>query len=140
MSITIRPAKKTDSASILQLINDLARYEKAHDQVEITAETLVNDGFGSNPKFCCLVAELENVVVGMALTYPRYSTWKGAYIYLEDLVVDANFRNRGIGGLLLKAVIGKAAENNSARLEWQVLDWNEPAISFYRKFNASFDN
>ena len=140
MSVTIRQATKADCAAILQLIKDLALYEKAPDQVEITLAQLTADGFGDSPKFECLVAEHTDLVVGMAITYPRYSTWKGAYTYLEDLVVDSLHRNQGIGSLLLNAVIASAVKNGSARLEWQVLEWNEPALEFYKKFNASFDN
>lgn len=140
MSVTIRQATKADCGSILRLIKDLARYEKAPDQVEMTLAQLTDDGFGNSPKFECLVAEYEDIVVGMAITYPRYSTWKGAYTYLEDLVVDSEHRNQGVGSLLLKAVIASAVKNRSARLEWQVLDWNEPALAFYKKFNASFDS
>lgn len=140
MSVTIRPARKEDAERILELIHDLAEYEKALDQVDLTSEQIAQDGLGQQQKFSCLVAEIDGLIVGMALTYPRYSTWKGAYTYLEDLIVDANFRQQGIGTLLLQAVIEEAGQNQSARLEWQVLDWNESAISFYRKFNASFDN
>lgn len=140
MSVTIRPARKEDSDRILELIRDLADYEKALDQVVLTSEQIAEDGFSDQPKFNCLIAEIDGLIVGMALTYPRYSTWKGAYTYLEDLIVDANYRQQGIGTLLLKSVIEEAGHRQSARLEWQVLDWNEPAIAFYRKFNASFDN
>lgn len=140
MSVTIRQARKEDADRIIELIRDLAEYEKALDQVVLTTEQIAVDGFADQPKFSCLVAEFDGLIVGMALTYPRYSTWKGAYTYLEDLIVDANYRQQGIGTLLLKSVIEEAGQRQSARLEWQVLDWNEPAIAFYRKFNASFDN
>ena len=140
MSVIIRRAKKEDCAHILRMIRDLAEYENALHQVELTVEMLESQGFDESPEFSCIVAEVDRNVVGMALTYPRYSTWKGPYTYLEDLMVDSNFRNQGIGTLLLEAVINEASEKKSARLEWQVLDWNESAIAFYRKFNASFDN
>jgi len=129
-----------DASTILRLIRDLARYEKAEKEVVITTETLINDGFENGRSFECTVAEIDGNVVGVALYYPRYSTWKGKYLYLEDLIVMERERGKGIGSALLKEVITIAKAQNAARLEWQVLDWNKGAIRFYEKVGATLDN
>lgn len=139
IEVVIRKSNSQDSEAILDLIMELARYEKSLAQVKITAEILAKDGYGDKPEFECFVAEKQGKVVGMALFYPRYSTWKGKYLYLEDLIVTESYRGKGIGKALLDQVIAIAKERNSARLEWQVLDWNTPAIDFYKKYEADFD-
>lgn len=123
----------------LELIRELAAYEHAEGEVELTVEQLEADGFGESPKFKILIAEFDGEIAGMALLYPRYSTWKGATLYLEDLVVHHSFRGKGIGGALLEAIQRFALKGNVKRLEWQVLDWNERAITFYERMGASLD-
>ncbi len=137
--VTIREGKKSDCPEVLQLIHELAVYEKAADQVEVTLDELIEDGFGPNAIFRLLVAELDQKVIGIALYYTKYSTWKGKCIYLEDLIVTEKHRGVGAGKLLFEALIKIAAEQNAGRMEWQVLDWNEPAIGFYKKYNAELD-
>lgn len=138
-AVTIRKGRKEDVSSVFGLIKELALYEKAPEQVTLSAEELENDGFGTNPIYGLFVAELESKIVGIALFYEKYSTWQGKCIYLEDIVVTENQRGKGIGHQLFQAVIGVAKERNSARMEWQVLDWNVPAINFYKKYNANLD-
>ena len=140
MNYSIAFASQADIPEILNLIKQLAVYEKAAQEVTVDEAVLLRDGFGKDKIFDCFVARTEeNSIVGMALYYTKYSTWKGRCIYLEDIIVDASFRGLGIGKALFKAVYGVARDLNSGRLEWQVLDWNEPAIGFYRRFNAQFD-
>lgn len=138
-TIAVRAGEKKDVVAVLGLIKELALYEKAPQEVTITLEDLVTDGFGSNPIYGLFVAEKEDALVGMALYYEKYSTWKGRSLYLEDIVVTEKQRGQGIGQALFEAVIGVAKERNSARMEWQVLDWNKPAINFYKKYNANLD-
>ena len=115
-------------------------YEKAGNEVVVTLEQLEEDGFGSSKVFDFLVAENQQQIIGMALFYTKYSTWKGKCIYLEDIIVQEQYRGMGIGKKLMKELISIAAERNAGRLEWQVLDWNEPAIHFYKSINALLDN
>jgi len=122
------------------LIKELAVYEKAGNEVVVTLEQLEEDGFGSSKVFDFLVAENQQQIIGMALFYTKYSTWKGKCIYLEDIIVQEQYRGMGIGKKLMKELISIAAERNAGRLEWQVLDWNEPAIHFYKSINALLDN
>ncbi len=136
---TIRKGTSEDVPAAYRLIKELALYEKAPEQVTITLEELVADGFGENPIYGLFVAEVDTEVIGIALYYEKYSTWQGRCIYLEDIVVTESERGKGIGHQLFQAVIGVAKERNSARMEWQVLDWNEPAINFYKKYNANLD-
>ncbi len=137
--VTIRKGDKEDLPNALRLIKELALYEKAPEQVTLTLEELEHDGFGPNPIYGLFVAEFERQVLGIALYYEKYSTWQGRCIYLEDIIVTKSQRGKGIGHQLFQAVIGVAKERNSARMEWQVLDWNEPAINFYEKYNANLD-
>ncbi len=137
MDYQIRPALKTDMPAVLRLIQQLATYEKEPDAVEITVEDLENDGFGPHPIFKCHVLEKDQEVVGIALFYFRYSTWKGKTIHLEDLVIDLHHRHRGYGEALLKSVIAYAATQKVRRVEWAVLDWNTPAMKLYEKMGAS---
>lgn len=137
--VTIREGKKSDCPAALQLIHELAVYEKAADQVEVTLEELEADGFSPTAIYRLLVAEIDEKVIGIALYYTKYSTWKGKCIYLEDLIVTEKYRGVGAGKLLFEALIKIAAEQNAGRMEWQVLDWNEPAIGFYKKYDAELD-
>ncbi len=137
MSFTIRDGKKEDLPSVLKLIKELAHFEKESDAVIVTVEDLEKDGFGKNPLFQFFVAEMENEIVGMSLFYPRYSTWKGPTIHLEDLIVTEEKRGLKIGGALYKKVIEYGYNNGVQRIEWAVLDWNEPAIAFYESTGAT---
>ncbi len=139
MAVIIRKGKKEDCNTVLELINELAVYEKAADQVEVSIQDLEEDGFGKNAIYNLLVAEKDNVIIGIALYYTKYSTWKGKCIYLEDLIVTEKERGIGVGKMLFEELIKIAAAQNSGRMEWQVLDWNEPAINFYKKYNAELD-
>lgn len=139
MSIVIRDAVRGDVPAMFELIKELALYEKAPEQVTNTVEQMYIDGFGENPIFGTIVSEVDGEIVGMALYYYRYSTWKGKRLYLEDLIVSETMRGRGLGEKLLNAIIEKARQTACTGLMWQVLDWNEPAINFYKKFGARFD-
>lgn len=136
-TVHIKPVEKQHLRGCLALINELALYEKAPDEVDITLEVLEEDF--RLKRFQAFVAEREGEVLGMALYYPIYSTWKGHSIHLEDLVVLPQHRRMGIGKQLLKAVIEEAKTQNVGRLQWQVLDWNLPAIEFYKQYGAELD-
>ena len=125
---------------VLELIKELALYEKAPDEVLISEETLLEDGFGPNKLFDTLVAETDNEIVGMLLYYPVFSTWKGRSIYLEDFVVADSHRRKGIGQLLIDALVQEARSAKAKKIRWQVLDWNSPAIEFYKKISATLEN
>jgi len=135
----IRKGTKEDLPQLLELIHELAIYEKAPHEVEITLEQLQEDGFGEKPVYEFFVAEDDSKIVGVALYYFRYSTWKGKAVYLEDLVVRESERGKGYGQLLLDAIIKEAKRTNARQVRWQVLDWNEPAINFYKKLGADLD-
>ena len=122
--------------SVLELIQELATFEKEPDAVVVTVDDLVRDGFSENPLFQCFVAEVDNEIIGMALYYNRYSTWKGKTIHLEDLIVKENKRGTGAGFALYKEIIKQGKSENVRRIEWNVLDWNTPAIDFYEKSGA----
>jgi GNAT superfamily N-acetyltransferase len=139
MELKIRNAIKEDVPFILELIKELAVFEKKPEEVVISEDMLLRDGFGIHPLYHCFVAEHEGVIVGLALTYKKYSTWKGPCIFLEDIIVRQSFRRSGIGRRLFEEVIAYASSQNAGRLEWQVLDWNKTAISFYKKFGVEFD-
>lgn len=139
MQITIRKSTKEDMPAVHQLISELALYEKAPHEVTNTVEDMIRDGFSEHPIFHCLVAEINNEVKGMAIYFIKYSTWKGKGIYLDDIVITEPMRGKGIGKLLFDAVIKESKLMNAKQLHWQVLDWNEPAINFYKKFDANFD-
>ena len=132
----IRKATKNDMPSVLELIQELATFEKEPDAVVVTVDDLIRDGFSENPLFQCFVAEEENEIIGMALYYYRYSTWKGKTIHLEDLIVKENKRGTGAGFALYKEIIKQGKTDNVRRIEWNVLDWNTPAIDFYEKSGA----
>ncbi|EDP72600.1 GCN5-related N-acetyltransferase [Flavobacteriales bacterium ALC-1] len=132
-----RLATKQDMPRVLELINELAVFEKEPDAVEITIENLNNDGFSDHPKFRCFVIEVEKIVEGIALVYPRYSTWKGEVLHLEDLIVSQSQRGKGLGTKLLDSVVKYGKEIGVKRISWEVIDWNEPAIDFYEKKGAN---
>jgi GNAT superfamily N-acetyltransferase len=136
MDFSIRDAKKEDMGQVLQLVQELAAFENEDNAVEVTKEDLVKDGFGENKRFHCFVAEKEEEMVGIALVYPRYSTWKGPVIHLEDLIVSEKMRGSGLGTALLNEVVKYGHKLGVRRICWEVLDWNEPAIKFYEKKGA----
>lgn len=136
MNFNIRKSKKSDMPEVLQLIKELAIYEKEPDAVEITVKDLETDGFGNTPQFQCFVGEINNKIEGIALVYNRYSTWKGRALHLEDLIVRENMRGSGLGTALLNEVIKYGHSLGVKRINWEVLDWNEPAISFYENKGA----
>jgi len=137
MSLKLRKAVKADMGSVLILIKELATFEKEPEAVEVTVDELIKDGFGESPAFKVFVAELDNKIVGMALFYQRYSTWKGKSIHLEDLVVQEDHRGKGIGNALYTKVLKYAYVHNFKRVVWDVLDWNMVAIDFYKSTGAS---
>lgn len=139
MATTIRQGKKEDLPAALELIHELARYEKAPDEVINTVEMMEKDGFGPRPIYDFIVAEEEGKIVGMSMYYYRYSTWKGKKLHLEDLIVTESRRGSGIGKLLFDRTVEIAKETDCKAMMWQVLDWNEPAIHFYKKYDAHFN-
>ncbi|WP_316798504.1 GNAT family N-acetyltransferase [Pedobacter frigidisoli] len=140
MNLNIRIAVKEDCLRILELINELAIYENAPDEVTVELNHFIDAGFGSNPVWKAFVAEVDGLVVGFALFYTRYSTWKGSRLYLEDFIVTEDMRGKGIGKVLFEKVIEESKNGNYNGMVWQVLDWNEPAINFYNKYNASLES
>jgi GNAT superfamily N-acetyltransferase len=140
MKFQLRPAKESDLPEVLSLIMELATYEKAPEEVTITLDDLKKDGFGERPLFEIIILEEENQIIGMALYFISYSTWKGKCIYLEDIIIRESHRGKGYGKLLFEAVISKSKSFGAKRISWQVLSWNEPAINFYKKYNASVNN
>ncbi len=140
MDFTVRLGEKKDMQSVLDLITELAVFEKEPDAVEITVEDLVRDGFSTNPKFKIYVAEQENTIIGIALFYERYSTWKGRAIHLEDLIVTKSKQKIGAGKALYTAVLKYALDNNFNRVAWEVIDWNTNAIDFYKSTGATYLN
>ncbi|MDJ1480351.1 GNAT family N-acetyltransferase [Cytophagaceae bacterium YF14B1] len=137
--IIIRKGTPEDIPSMLRLVKELAEYEKAPDEVENTEEKMLEDGFGPQPVYGLIVAELEKEIVGISVYYFRYSTWKGKRLYLEDIVVTEPHRGKKIGRMLFNATMQVSLETNCNGMLWQVLDWNTPAIEFYKKYNAHFD-
>ena len=138
-NITIRRAIKEDCLRLLELIQELADYEKAPNEVTVTLQHFEESGFGNNPVWWAFVAEVEGRIQGFALYYIRYSTWKGQRMYLEDIVVTEKMRCKGLGSKLFNRLIEEGKEKKFHGIVWQVLEWNEPAINFYKKYNASFD-
>ncbi|MBU0696156.1 MAG: GNAT family N-acetyltransferase, partial [Bacteroidetes bacterium] len=136
MSVQIRYAVKADCERMLELINELAVYEKAPDEVTVTLAHFMDAGFGEKPVWKAFVAEVDDKIEGFSLFYIRYSTWKGCRLYLEDFIVTEKMRGQGIGKLLFERTIQEAKENNYAGMVWQVLDWNEPALNFYHKYQS----
>ena len=138
--IIIRKAESHDCPRLLELIKELALYEKAPNEVTVSLAHFIESGFGANPVWWGFVAEKNNVVCGFALYYIRYSTWKGQRMYLEDFYVVPEMRREGIGALLFEKLIEEGKQKNLAGMVWQALEWNETALNFYRKYKASFDN
>jgi GNAT superfamily N-acetyltransferase len=139
MNIIIRKAVKEDCPRLLELVRELALYEKAPQEVTVTLQHFEESGFGPSPVWWAFAAEADGKVEGFALYYIRYSTWKGQRMYLEDILVTEKMRGKGIGKLLMDRLIVEAREKKFTGMMWQVLDWNEPAINFYKKYNAKFD-
>lgn len=139
MTISLRKGVKSDLSAALELIKELALYENAPDEVSVTVEDMERDGFGEDPVFYFFVAEVAGEIVGISLYYVKYSTWKGKCIFLEDIIVTEQFRKQGVGKKLFDEVVKVSKEQNVQRLEWQVLEWNEPAIRFYEKINSNLD-
>lgn len=139
MEITIRRAQKEDCVRLLELVTELAIYERAPNDVTVSLEHFIESGFGKQPVWWAFVAEENGSILGFALYYIRYSTWKGQAMYLEDIIVTEQARGKGIGKLLFDRLIEEAKEKKFNRITWQVLEWNEPAINFYKKYNTVFD-
>ena len=141
MNVIIRPAEKRDCKRIMELVQELAEYERAGDKVIVDFSHFVESGFGEHPVWWAFVAEADGKVEGFALWYIRYSTWMGQRLYLEDLVVTDKLRGKGIGKLLFDKLIEECQQKKYSGIAWQVLDWNEPAINFYKKFkDVHFDS
>lgn len=138
--ITIRDGIKTDIPQVFELIKELAAFERAKDEVDNSVAQLIEDGFGENPCFGLIVAEVEGKIIGISLYYFRYSTWKGKRLYLEDLFVSELARNKGVGTLLFEATMRKSLHLNCSGMTWAVLDWNQTAIKFYEKYSPTFDS
>jgi len=134
--MTLRKATAEDVPSILELIHSLAEYEKAPQEVIVTAQDLLDNGFGSHPEFKTIICEDNNEVVGMALYFYKFSTWKGKVMHLEDLIVKQDMRGRGFGKALLDEIVRIAKQENLKRVDWQVLDWNKPAVDLYESLGA----
>lgn len=140
MSITIRKAVREDCKPLLDLIYELAVFERAPHAVTTSLEHFQESGFGEHPVWWGFVAEEDNTILGFVLYYIRYSTWKGQRMYLEDFLVTSKSRGKGIGKLLFEKLIEEAKEKKFSGIVWQVLDWNEPAIKFYKKYNATIED
>jgi GNAT superfamily N-acetyltransferase len=139
MNISIRKAVREDCTRILSLVKELAVYEKAPNEVTVTLEHFEQSGFGSRPVWWAFVAEVDGHIEGFALFYIRFSTWKGQRMYLEDFYVSEEHRGKGLGKLLFDRLIKEARRRKLNGIQWQVLEWNEPAINFYKKYNAVMD-
>ncbi len=135
----IRRATQKDCKRILELVYELAVYEKAPNEITVTLEHFTESGFGQQPVWWAFVVEVDDIIQGFALYYIRFSTWKGQRMYLEDLLVTEEMRGKGLGKLLFDQLIIEAKEKGFTGIAWQVLEWNEPAINFYKKYQASFD-
>ncbi|MCC6181755.1 MAG: GNAT family N-acetyltransferase [Bacteroidia bacterium] len=140
MSVIIRIGTPADIPQVLNLVKELATFEKAPNEVEVTVEEMTNWGFGNDKQFDFFVAEEDNTIVGIALYYYKYSTWKGKCLFLEDIIVTESYRGKGLGKLLFNQVVEVSKTQNVRRMEWQVLNWNTPAIEFYKKYEAVLDD
>jgi len=138
-AVVIRYAVKEDCPRLMELVHELALYEKAPEEVTVSLEHFEDAGFGPNPVWKAFVAEVDGIVVGFALYYIRYSTWKGSRMYLEDLIVTEEMRGKKIGKLLFDRLFQEVKERGFSGMVWQVLDWNEPAINFYNKYGANIE-
>ena len=138
MEVIIRRAKKEDCPRLMELVHELAVYEKAPEQVTVTLDHFTESGFGKSPVWWTFVAEsaLNQQILGFALYYIRYSTWKGQRMYLEDIIVTEQARGMGIGKMLFDRLLTEAKEKKFVGIVWQVLKWNEPAINFYKKYDS----
>ncbi|MGV3762171.1 N-acetyltransferase family protein [Parapedobacter sp.] len=139
ISHKIRKATASDCQQLLELVKELAEYERAPDEVTVSLEEFIDAGFGDSPIWEAFVAEVEGRIVGMSLFYIRYSTWKGRRLYLEDIVVTESMRGKGLGKLLFDETWKLCQTRHYSGMVWQVLEWNEPAIQFYKKYGATFD-
>ena len=137
MNFKIRKGEQKDMPSVLKLINELAVYEKEPDAVHITVDDLIENGFKENPQFHIFVAEAEGEIYGMALFYNRFSTWDGPSLHLEDLIVTEECRGKGVGKALYDSVLEFGVRSGKKRVEWVVLDWNTPAVEFYKSTGAT---
>ena len=137
MDYVIRNATKNDMPQVLHLIKELAAFEKEPHAVEVTADDLKHDGFGEHPAFHCFVVDVNSKIEGIALIYNRYSTWKGKILHLEDLIVSKSMRGKGLGTALLDKVVQYGFDLGVKRINWEVIDWNEPAINFYEQKGAN---
>ena len=137
--VVIRKGRKEDLPRVLELVRELALYERAPEQVTNTVAMMEEDGFGAHPIYGMFVAERNNYIIGISIYYYRYSTWKGKRLYLEDIIVTETERGMGIGKQLFERTMKQTLEDNCTGMMWQVLDWNEPAINFYKKYGSSFD-
>lgn len=135
----LRKATPADVPQLFELVMELAVYEKAPEQVTNTPGQMLRDGFGDQPLYGVIVAEADQKLVGMALYYFRYSTWKGKRLYLEDLIVTEAYRGKGLGKALFDATLNEARQTGCTGMMWQVLDWNTPAIEFYKTYGTRFD-
>lgn len=138
-NISVRKATSSDVAQIFELVKELAVYEKALHEVSNSVEQMLADGFGEHPIYGAFVAEVDAIIVGIALYYYRYSTWKGKRIYLEDIIVTEAFRGKGLGSKLFEATIEEGKRTGSTGMMFQVLEWNTPSIEFYKKYGTRFD-
>lgn len=139
MKISIREAKKQDCVRILELVQELANFERAPDEVTVTLQEFEDAGFGEKPVWKAFVAEVDERIEGFALYYIRFSTWKGSRLYLEDFYITEKMRGRRMGTLLFETIIKEAKIKNFNGMSWQVLDWNQPAIDFYNKYNSRLE-
>lgn len=140
MAIEIRRAVREDCPRLMELVQELAEYERAPQEVTVTREHFEESGFGPNPVWWAFVAEENGVILGFALYYIRFSTWKGQRMYLEDILVTESARGKGIGQLLMDRLVVEAREKKLSAIVWQVLEWNEPAIRFYKRYDTWFDS
>ena len=138
--INLRLATKQDCPRLLELVNELALFERAPEEVTVTLQEFEDAGFGAKPVWKAFVAEVDGAIVAMALYYVRYSTWKGCRLFLEDLIVTEEYRGQGIGKSLFDRIIVEAKELGFSGMVWQVLDWNEPALNFYKKYEAGIES
>ena len=138
-NIIVRRAVREDCPRLLELIRELAHFEKAPHEVTVTTEHFTESGFGPNPVWWAFVVLVDGNIEGFALYYIRYSTWKGQRLYLEDIIVTEKMRGQGLGTILFDRLLLEMKEKSFMGMVWQVLDWNEPAIQFYKKYQAKFD-